>query len=264
MNLNLNQIYQIFDRNVYFLFHYDWIIFKHWPNFYDQMLIQLTNGIHDYNIGNSKQIQISRSFWNIKLPAVLMMIVLFCNVTFLYNQRLIKLPFWMMINFYPSDYDIYAASVVSLWSILAIAQYIYGLSSRLIDYQFLWIIHAERYNPSDYYIRPNDWLRLKKLIKLIFIFVRVATTLVSICTFISFVQKIFVESLFQISAFWSIFWLFLGTMLAFYASSGKIKIQNKIKLKTKPILNFPSHLSCWFNDNFNSILHLLKTTNNND
>lgn len=243
-NFKLYEIYQAFDRNVYFLFHYDSIIFKRWPDFYDQMLVHLTSNTNDYYAGNSKEIQISRSFWNIKIPTLLMILVLFCNATFLYNQTLIKLPFWIMIKFYPNEYDVHSASIVCLWASLTIVQYSYGLSKRLIDYQFLWIIHADRYNPSDYYIRPNDWCRLKKLIKLIFTFVRLSTTLVSAGTFLIFVQKIFLESLLKISIFWSIFWLFSGTMLGFYASSGKAKVLIQIKFKLIFILISSSNLPC--------------------
>lgn len=191
-----NAIYQY----VFFLFKYDSIILKRWPNFYDYQL----QGKHYRN--RNLPIKICRPFTLIKMPGFLLIIAITANILYLNNQNLYQQPFWALIRLYPKGYEIYTTCCMILWCLLGIGSLFYGLSNKLSDYRFLWIIHLNQTNCKIHNITLQDWLKFKKFIQFTFKSITLTMIIIWFVLAIALTHRIITDSLFNYSFGWTIFW----------------------------------------------------------
>lgn len=213
----LTLIRKKFYYHVYFLFYYDKFITKRWPNFF----VNSDRRLPIVKIYLMKNIKIARPFWNIHLTLLITFIELFTHVSYLYNNQLLKFSFWVNISMYPIDYRDKATVMLTIWLIIVILQLTFSLSTRLIDYQFLWILHLDQIDPRKHYLKPSEWAQLKRFKEVLFHMVNFLITsifVLTILTMIYFIKKQFVIG---ISFFWSIFWAIISPMLCLYICASK-------------------------------------------
>lgn len=191
-----NCIYQY----VFFLFHYDSIIIKRWPNFYHYQL----RGKHFLN--RDLPIRICRPFATITMPGLLLIVAITANISFLCDNKLYQKPFWALIRLYPKGYEIYTTCCMILWCLLGIGSLFYGLSNKLSDYRFLWIIHLKKTNFKIHNIAFQDWLKFNKFIQTSFNSITITMIIIWFVLVIALAHRIITDSLLDHSFGWTIFW----------------------------------------------------------
>lgn len=250
--------WQIFYEHINVLFYYDRFIMKHYATFYYHCSLNITTNV----IKQYGRIKIAKPFWHVKLPNFIVMLALWMHFTYFYNPDVISRPFWAGICVYPAKYRQVFAIMMALWIILCYLQYSFGLSSRLIDYQFLWLLHLDQIKPESHYFQQSQWNRLKKFNKYAIKYSNSMISSIHSFSMGTITYQIFDERTFDVSLGWTIFWGGNFYLLSLWVCAGNVYLMIIIIEYFNYLIYIYSHLSFCIIRIYGSILSILKSGNN--
>lgn len=208
----MNKLIEKIHQNFYIFFHIDRLIMKQWPHFY----LTCQRKISANQLKQFKQIQLKRPFWLVKVTILIIVQYLGSHFVYFQNNQLINNPFFIGIRLYPFNYRLYLAAAICFWLLLAFLQLSFALSTRLIDYQFLWILHLDKINFRKHFLHQSHWARFKNFKNILLIITNIIISSIMVLTIITLIYLIIQQSVLDISIVWTIYWFLINVTMSVF------------------------------------------------